>query len=74
MMGWYVMAGVRVMLEKATAAAELLHGLGRTCDKARRGHMMEEGIRSAVCAWPIAEVTMCRAIALMRTLSRAQGP
>ena len=35
MMGWYVMAGVRVMLKRATAAAEQRHGLGRTCDKAR---------------------------------------
>ena len=40
MMGWYVMAGVRVMLKRATAAAEQRHGLGRTCD-IRRGHMME---------------------------------
>ena len=33
-MGWYVMAGVRVMLKRATAVAEQRHGLGRTCDKA----------------------------------------
>ena len=72
MMGWYVMAGVRVMLKRATAAAEQRHGLGRTCDKARP----YDGMRGFECC-----VKTCLTAThhvprrfLSGTLSPAHGP
>jgi hypothetical protein len=72
MMGWYVMAGVRVMLKRATAAAEQRHGLGRTCDKARAydGRRYKE---CRVCASDRRNHHVPRRF-LSCTLSPAHGP